>query len=193
MAPPPRAAAHGRPPLERTRARHGGVVASFSATENHSTFLNTSGVFYWPPGADAWVDVSHERMGRWTKDVTIDPSDPLQNTWWAGVFTNWGGGGHMAGGLFRTRDRGNSWDVIFGGKWDTYRVNKCTVNPRNPNEAYFTTDGWGLWRSDDAQSAKPTFRRVDEYPFHQPMRVIFDPSGVPWVTSFGNGLRKARG
>ena len=32
-----------------------------------------------------------QAMYYWTKDIVIDPNDASQNTWYAGVFSGWGG------------------------------------------------------------------------------------------------------
>ena len=42
-------------------------------------------------GGRTWADRSDAGMRYWTKDVVVDPGDPTQSTWYAGVFSGWGG------------------------------------------------------------------------------------------------------
>ena len=123
----------------------------------------------------------------WTKDITIDPTDPTQNTWYASVFSGFGGPPNGLGGLYRTTDRGATWTKINS----LDRVNSLAVNPTNGNEAYLTTEIDGLWYTSNLKAANPTFTQVDGYHFMQPMRVFYNPynSNEVWVTSFGGGLQ----
>lgn len=168
----------------------GSLVATFSCSmdEAKETFTNSAGVFVWPAGATSWEDRSHPRMHYWTKDLVIDPNDKTQSTWYVGVFRNWGDQYQAPGGLFRTTDRGRSWKELS----NVSRVDSCAISPANPDLVFFTTDGEGLWVSDDATSAKPTFVRDDRYDFGHPSRVFFDPydKDAVWATSFGSGLRR---
>ncbi|HXD93228.1 MAG TPA: T9SS type A sorting domain-containing protein, partial [Bacteroidia bacterium] len=65
-----------------------------------------------------------------------------------------------------------------------------TINPTNANELYFTTETRGLWYSNNASSASPTFTQVSSYPFAGPVRVTYNPynNHEIWVSSFGNGM-----
>ena len=177
----------------------GSLVATFSCSmdEKTDTFSASAGVFVWPVGGSAWEDRSHPRMHKWTKDLVIDTNDKSQSTWYVGVFRNWGGSSatdpdgtpdQLAGGLFRTTNRGKSWVEVS----NVTRVDSCAVSPSDPNLVFFTTDGEGMWVSKDAASASPTFVRDDRYDFAHPSRVFFDPydSNAVWATSFGSGLRK---
>lgn len=184
---PPRTEKH---PASLVVLDDGSLVASYSGRRNSGgAFTASSGVFIYDPGSNSWTDKSHTGMYYWTKDVVIDPSDPLQNTWYAGVFSGWGGPPNGLGGLYKTVDRGQNWTKITGSLLD--RVTSCTFNPTNPDEIYLTTEAQGLWRSTNINSATPTFSLVDEYPFRQPERVFFNPYNPyqMWVTSFGNGLK----
>jgi hypothetical protein len=127
-------------------------------------------------------------MQYWTKDVVVDPSDATQNTWYAGVFSGWGGPPNGLGGLYKTTDRGVTWTRITSG---LDRVTSVTVSPTNQNEAYVTTETQGLWFTSNFRAGTPTFSQVANYPFRQPERVFFNPYNQTevWVTSFGGGLR----
>jgi hypothetical protein len=126
-------------------------------------------------------------MFYWTKDVIIDPSDPAQNTWFAGVFSGWGGAPNGLGGLYRTTNRGNSWTKINS----LDRVTSITFNPLNSNMIYLTTEQNGLWYSMNIHNTAPTYTQVSNYKFRQPERVFFNPykQGEIWVSSFGNGMK----
>lgn len=165
----------------------GTVVASYSGRRTDSGFQNSSGVFVY--NGTSWADVSHPGMHYWTKDVIISPNDPTQNTWYACVYSGWGGAPNGLGGLYRTTNRGASWTKLSGTTID--RVGSITFNPNNPNEIYLATEGQGLWMSSNITSASPTFTKVQSYPFHQPERVYFNPYNANelWVTSFGNGMK----
>ncbi len=167
----------------------GTLVASYSGRRTPSGFTPSSGVFTYNPASGTWTDVSHPGMRYWTRDVVIDPNDPAQNTWYAGVFSGWGGPPNGLGGLYKTIDRGATWQKLTGNLLD--RVTSCTFNPDNANELYLTTEGQGLWVSKNINSAIPTFFLVASYPFRQPERVFFNPynTNEMWVTSFGNGLK----
>ncbi len=163
------------------------IVASYSG-RRASNFTASSGVFMSNNGGDTWSDVSHQDMHYWTKDVIIDPTDSEQNTWYAAVFSGWGGAANELGGLFRTTDRGQNWIKIF----DEFRIESVCINPVNADEAYVSTEDRGLFYSNNFSSPSPSFEALENYPFMHPMRMFFDPYDELsiWVTSFGNGIYK---
>jgi hypothetical protein len=144
-------------------------------------------VFVSSNSGSSWIDRSHANMQRWTKDLHVDPHDATESTWYVAVFSHWGSYPNEVGGLYRTTDRGLSWDRIS----DLYRVDSCAVHPDNPDLLYLTTETEGLWSTANLTAAAPTFTQVAEYPFSHPMRVFFDPYDhrKVWVASFGGGLR----
>jgi hypothetical protein len=168
----------------------GKLVASFSGRRNSSgTFTASSGVFIYDPTANSWTNVSDPGMIYYTKDVVIDPNDATQNTWYACVWSGWGGPPNGLGGLYKSTTRGASWTKLTGNTLD--RVESCTFNPANPNELYITTETQGLWMSSNINAGSPTFSLVNSYPFRQPERIFFNPynTNEMWVSSFGNGMR----
>jgi photosystem II stability/assembly factor-like uncharacterized protein len=184
---PPRTEKH---PASLVVLNDGKLVATYSGRRTSAgAFTASSGVFIYDPVSNTWSDVSHTGMYYWTKDVVIDPNDPLQNTWYVNVFSGWGGPPNGLGGIYKTTNRGTSWTKLTGTTID--RVTSCTFNPYNPNQIYITTEGQGLWISHNINSATPTFSMVPSYPFQQPERVFFNPyvAGEIWVTSFGNGMK----
>jgi hypothetical protein len=183
---PPRTEKH---PASLNVLNDGTLVASYSGRRNGSGFTPSSGVFVYTPAANTWADVSHTGMYYWTKDLVIDPNDASQNTWYACVFSGWGGAPNGLGGLYKTTNRGGSWTKLTGSLLD--RVTSCTFNPKNANEIYLTTEGQGLYMSKNINAGSPTFSFVSAYPFRQPERVFFNPynTNEMWVSSFGNGMK----
>jgi hypothetical protein len=186
---PPRTEKH---PASLVVLNDGKLVATYSGRRNSSgVFTASSGVFIYNPATNTWADVSHAGMYYWTKDIVIDPNDALQNTWYANVFSGWGGPPNGLGGIYKTTNRGTSWTKLTGTTLD--RVTSCTFNPLNNTQIYITTEGQGLWVSSNINNVTPTFSMVTTYPFQQPERVFFNPYNLieMWVTSFGNGMKTA--
>ena len=186
---PPRTEKH---PASIVVLNDGTMVCSYSGRRNGSgTFTASSGIYTYNPTTNAFIDKSHSGMYYWTKDVVVDPNDVSQNTWYACVYSGWGGPPNGLGGLYKTTNRGTSWTKLTGSLID--RVASCTFNPLNPNEIFLTTEGQGLWKSGNINSSTPTFSQVESYPFQQPERVFFNPYDATemWVSSFGNGIKKA--
>jgi photosystem II stability/assembly factor-like uncharacterized protein len=165
----------------------GTIVSSWSG-RRASNFTPSSGVFVSTNDGVSWEDVSLEdKMYYWTKDLVIDPNDASQNTWYVAVHSGWGGEANDKGGLYKTTDRGQNWTLVF----DSYRVESAGIHPQNPAIVYATTESEGLWYSENATEANPTFSQLMNYDFQHPMRVFFHPQNANevWVTSFGNGMK----
>lgn len=181
---PPRTKGH---PYNVHVLRDGSIVATYSGHQdgNSRVFAERSGVFWLPSGADGWEDRSAPEMRFWTKDIVIDPQN--ESRWYVGVFSH---DARDFGGLYRTLDRGLTWQRIGFPR----RVESCAIDPKNPDRMYMTTEDEGLWVSGDRNADSPTFRWVEDYPFLHPMRVFwnpFDPSEV-WSVSFGGGVHAKR-
>jgi hypothetical protein len=185
---PPRTEGHA---ASLTVLNDGKLVASFSGRYS-SGFTASSGCFLYDPVAGNWKDVSDPGMHYWTKDVTIDPNDATQNTWYAAVFCGYGGNGasNNLGGLYKTTNRGLSWTRITTLS-NMHNVTSCTFNPNNPSQIFATTEYEGLWMCNNVSTSSPVFNQVASYPFKQPERVYFNPYNLNemWVSSFGNGLK----
>ena len=184
LANPPRTEGHA---FNIKVLNDGTLVVTYSGRRTGSGFTASSGVFVSTNGGQSWVDRSASGMLYWTKDVVVDPHDAAQNTWYASVFSGWGGAPNGLGGLYKTTNRGQSWTRINS----LDRVNSVTISPTNPNEAYLTTEVEGLWHTENLNAANPTFTQVAGYKFMQPMRVVYNPydANEVWVTSFGGGMR----
>lgn len=184
---PPRTEGH---PASIEVLNDGKLLCGFSGRRNpNGVFTASSGVFLYDPVLNTWKDVSDPGMYYWTKDIVVDPSDASQNTWFASVFSGWGGAPSGLGGLYKTTNRGQSWTKLTATKFD--RVTSISFNPLNNKEAYLTTETQGLWFSMNMGQATPNWTLVDSYPFRQPERVYFNPYNEKevWVSSFGNGMR----
>lgn len=184
LADPPRTEGH---PYTVHVLNDGGVVCSYSGRRNTSgAFTASSGAFVMPSGQTAWTDRSASGMQYWTKDLVIDPHDAAQNTWYACVFSGWGGAPNGLGGVYRTTNRGQAWTRINA----LDRVESLTVNPSGAAEAYVTTETEGLWHTSNLTAVSPTFSPVASYHFQHPLRSFFSPYAPAelWVTSFGYGM-----
>jgi hypothetical protein len=168
----------------------GTLVASYSARIATNDFQPSSGVFVSTTDGASWVSRSAAGMLYYTKDLTIDPNDATQNTWYAGVWGEWGSSSGL-GGLYRTTNRGINWTRITSA---LKAVGSCTISPANPDEMYVTTEDQGLWYSANRRATSPTFTQVAGYPFRFPSRVFYNPydTNEVWVTSYGNGMRLGR-
>ncbi len=185
LANPPRTEGH---PFNIHLLNDGTIVANYSGRINPSgDFTASSGVFVSTDNGVSWQDRSSSEMLYWTKDLTIDPSDPNQNTWYASVFSGWGGPPNDLGGLYKTTDRGVSWTIIL----DKYRVSSCAIDPNNHERMIVASATEGLWFTENLHSKNPQFEFAEEYPFFHPTRIFFDPYAPEniWVVSFGNGIR----
>ncbi len=167
----------------------GTLLTTWSARQPGSgggNFTASSGVFISTDGGNSWLDRTDPRMRYWTRDLTVDPHDPTQNTWFAGVYSGWGGPANDLGGLYRTTNRGQTWELYY----ETHRVTSATLHPVNPDELYLTTETDGLIFSGNRRAAQPTFSRVAGMDFRQPLQVHFNPwnANEVWVTTFGGQL-----
>ena len=170
----------------------GTIVTTFSAkkSDSGSVFSNKSGVFVSLDGGQNWLDRSNPGMKYWTKDLVIDPNDATQNTWYACVWSGWGGPANDLGRLWRTTDRGQNWQpMTAAGQF--LRVSSVTIDPMDAEKMYLTTENQGLWLTKNKSAPSPTWSLVEAYPFQHVNRVFFNPfkPAEMWVASFGNGMR----
>lgn len=175
-------------------ALHDGTLITTWSARKHNTasiFSDSSGVFISTDNGTTWENRSHPNMRYWTKDLVIDPSDPTQSTWYAAVWSGWGGPANDLGRLYRTTDRGLTWAPLTS-PGQFHRVSSVTIDPLEPETMYLTTEGQGLWVCHDKSSSSPSWSLVDAYPFGHPERVFFNPykQDELWVASFGNGMRR---
>jgi hypothetical protein len=184
LAAPPRTEGH---PLTIAVLDDGTLVCTHSGRRDSSgAFTASSGVFVSIDGGASWQDRSHADMQWWCKDLTVDPHDPTQRTFYVGVWSGWGGPPNNRGGLFRTSDRGATWQRLNS----LVRVSGCWIDPLRPGHGYVTTETDGLWYSSNLDAPAPTFTQLQGFPFRQPERVLFEPLRPTnaWVTTFGAGM-----
>jgi photosystem II stability/assembly factor-like uncharacterized protein len=184
---PPRTQGH---PLSLSILPDGSLLSSWSGRRDAGgAFTASSGVFLLPSGSSTWQDLSDPGLRYWTKDVVVDPADATGHTWWAAVFSGWGGAPNGLGGLYRTVDAGAHWTRA----WTSDRVESVGIPPAG-TEIWASTETEGLWTAPDRTGTAPAFEHVDAYPFQHPARIVFNPRdpAETWITSFGNGLRVAR-
>ncbi|MEM7244011.1 MAG: hypothetical protein AAF533_01635 [Acidobacteriota bacterium] len=183
LSAPPRTEGH---PFNIFRLDDGTLVTTFCGRRDPGgAFTESSGVFVSEDGGVTWLDRSDGDMRWWTKDITVDPHDPTQSTWYAGVWSGWGGPPNDRGGLFRTTDRGVTWTRIV----TSHRISGAYLNPNVAGEGWYTTEVEGLWFSENLGDPVPTWTEVN-LDIPHPERVIYnphDPAEV-WVTTFGSGL-----
>jgi hypothetical protein len=186
LSQPPRTQGH---PFNIHALKDGSLVCTYSGRRTGSPleFTASSGVFFSTNFGVSWVDRSDARMDYWTTDLVVDPSDLGQNTWYAGVYSGWGGPPNNLGGLYVTTNRGIAWTRLNSDDG----VTSCAFNPLNTSQLYVTTEAEGLLISTNIHSTSPALNQVLSYPFDQPERVFFNPYNPYelWVTSFGNGIR----
>ncbi len=187
LAVPPRTQGH---PYTVQVLSDGTIVATYSARITAGDFQPSAGVFVSTDDGVSWQDRTDAAMQYYTKDLTVDPHDPAQNTWYAGVWGEWGSSANK-GGLYRTTNRGIAWTRITT---NLKAVGSCTIDPVLTNEMYVTTEDQGLWFTTNRLAVSPVFEACAGYPFRFPSRVFFNPydANEVWVTSFGNGLRLGR-
>ena len=98
---PPRTQGH---PYRIHVLKDGTLVCAFSGRINGGDFTDSSGVFVSTDGGTTWADRTAPGMRYYTMDLTIDPHDAAQNTWYAGVYSeDWNS--LSTGGLYRTQPR----------------------------------------------------------------------------------------
>ena len=171
----------------------GTLVTTWSARKSNSgsVFSDSSGVFVSTNGGQSWERRNHSDMNYWTKDLVVDPNEPAQNTWYACVWSGWGGPANDLGGLFRTTDRGMNWEKITG-DGQFHRVSSVALTHSG---TYLSTESEGLWQStnDFINVGQPDWY-LTNYSFHHPERVFGNPNPSDfnkyiWIASFGNGMK----
>lgn len=187
---------------------NGEILVTFAREDSE---VDQAGVFLgkvtWNNGVPTatWTDVTPndgsstpDAARTWAMDLTIDPTDPTQQTWYLGSYILDHAEADSSRGLWRTTNGGQTWTLILG------QTASDPYGPANPaklgvfggyvdpatGELYVGTPGDGLWYSADPTAASPTFQQVTAFPFSNVTRVSFNPynSSQVWVSTFGDGL-----
>ncbi len=133
----------------------------------------TGGIFRSDDGGRNWKKLSRGlppvtgRIG-----LTIFPKDPSKLL--AVVESNWGGSGRTpfenrspSGGLFRTTDRGETWERLTDLSFRPFYFSRVAIDPEDENRVYLP--GWDLAISDDGGK---TFRRSGSERVHVDFHAI---------------------
>ncbi|QYF95041.1 exo-alpha-sialidase [Massilia sp. PAMC28688] len=135
------------------------------------------------PGSDSWTEVAAPAYPPKPADST-DPVEWKNRLIWAleagghdepGVL--WAG--TLPGGLFKSSDRGSSWELVralwdvpqrsewFGGGYDVPGIHSISVDPRNSGHLLVAVSCGGVWRSQDGGASwtvSSTGMRADYMP-----------------------------
>jgi len=194
LANPPRTQGH---PYDLQVLNDGTLVATYSGRRAGSpeVFTDSSGVFVSTDGGTTWIDRSHANMHWYTMEMAIDPTDPTQNTWYAGVHDGWSGTGNGLGDLYRTTNRGVNWTKMgLPGSPGRASISIDSITIDAATKAmYLTSEGGGIRYAPDV--TVPGFSAanivdVPSFPFGQTERVFTNPynSQDIWVATFGGGI-----
>jgi hypothetical protein len=143
----------------------------------------------YPPRPDDATDVSPMTQEPWPWSVQLlwtlenGPAERPDELWC----------GTIPGGLFRSTDRGNSWELNrplwdmpertqwFGGGYDFPGIHTISLDPRSPDTLLIAISCGGAWRSDDAGATwSVTHGMRNEYmpPGEQYTPIVQDPHRV---------------
>jgi photosystem II stability/assembly factor-like uncharacterized protein len=118
------------------------------------------------PGKEKWMFPMPPHSAH-VKTITVDPRDPM--TIYMGV---------EQGGLFKTRDGGNTWrelDSYSRPEDEAYRdTHQIVLRPDHPDEVYMTS-GNGLYRSEDGGETWTRLTERNSFRIGYPNQLIFSP------------------
>jgi len=139
-------------------------------------------------GGTTWLDRSDPNMHYWTKDIVIDPNDSAQQTWYVGVFQQFGGVARRTPTVFI--------EPLIAASTGPASGKAATSNPAPSTPAiqptcFVTTESDGAVEHEQPHRRDPHVCRGPRLPIAHPMRVFFNPykAAEVWVASFGGGLR----
>jgi photosystem II stability/assembly factor-like uncharacterized protein len=153
------------------------------------------GVYRSTDGGDTWENVLFVSDSTGIVDIAMDPSNPriLYATAWTAQRLPWSMiSGSMEGGLYRSKDGGDSWQKLAAGlPQGLFGKAGVAVSPANPNRVWALIEAvgpaGGLYRSDNGGDM---WRQVssDHQIFHRPwyyMRVTADPQdeNTVWINN----------
>jgi photosystem II stability/assembly factor-like uncharacterized protein len=151
------------------------------------------GVFRTTDGGETWEHVLFVDENTGIFEIAMDPSNPrilFAGSWELEIHT-WGReSGGMAGGIWRSRDGGDSWQKLEGHGLPEPPVGKIglSIAQSNPNVVYALIEtGWPnrgvLWRSNDGGdnwNLQSNDRLLNERP-HYASRVMVNPGNEDLV------------
>jgi photosystem II stability/assembly factor-like uncharacterized protein len=133
-------------------------------------------------GGERWVNL---RLPKGTNGPTSLVPDPVDEG--KLYLTAWGvarPGGDTGGGVFLSRDGGQTWKNIFS---DSQHIYDLTIDPKNPGTMYICGFDAAAYRATDAGV---TWSRIKGYNFKWGHRVILDPVDRRriYITTFGGSV-----
>jgi len=137
-------------------------------------------------GAASWQSLPLPEGVSGPNDLAVDPSTPnrLYLSCWPKSDRSVYPARERNGGLYRSEDGGQSWELVFD---ESAHVYAATVDPRRPTTVVIGTFDSAAFRSDDRGK---TWYRLRGYDFKWGHRPVFDPhnSGMIYLTTFGGGM-----
>jgi photosystem II stability/assembly factor-like uncharacterized protein len=162
----------------------GSLFVLITALRKDGQYLSAgAGLYRSKDGARTWELVNRSQPLLWPKDVTVDPKD--SRVVYVGAAD---AGGRKDGGLWATKDGGATWRLLARKGPEHFGA---YLHPKRAGWIYMTltedAPGAGLWLSKDNGK---TFAPAKDLPFHNIMRVTFDPpdAGVIYVSTFGGSV-----
>jgi len=184
--------AHSRTQFAASRLGHFGVKV-FRSSDNAQTWEECAAPTYPPQPDEARTETHAWSLDQVWSLETGGPADP--ETLWAG--TN-------PGGLFRSRDRGASWELNrglwdhperkrwSGGGFDIPGIHSICVDPHDGNKIIVGVSVGGVWRTSDGGESWDACSRgmhadymppelADDPTMQDPHRVVQSPSNTDWL------------
>jgi len=107
-------------------------------------------------GGETWTEINNgipdTDGNRFLGFLEMDPTNPLR------LFAASGNNAAGYGGVFRTLDGGENWEMVLAGD-DNFTV--VVISPSNPNVVYVGS-ALAFWRSDDGGNTWQKFQKADE-------------------------------
>lgn len=167
------------------------LITGLRGSTPEVTYKIPGGLWRSGDGGETWTDISGGQNLVWQSTAfCFDPTD--ENVIYVAAASPLGR--WRQGGLFRTRDGGNSWQRIFPRdvKRDTegYQLMSVAVHPEDPGLIYVGDVYSGLYYSEDFGE---TFKPYASYPGAPIQSISFNPLNMKEivVTSFGTGVWRA--
>ncbi len=185
LAAPPRTEGH---PSSIHLLKDGSLLASYTARFDGARLTTSSGIFLSTDGGASWVDRSLQPMVYYTRNVAVDPHDPTGSTWYAELFTGLDDWWFGYGGIYRTTNQGQTWQMLA----DQENVTSCAISPASASRIYVSTTSHGILYPDPASSSGFVLNPFLPYPYLHPEGIFFNPhmAGDAWITNYGGGIRR---
>ncbi len=144
-------------------------------------YIYSGGLYVSDNEGKSWKLISDKSQMQYPCDFTFNPHDP--NEIFISCMTPPIEG--YTGGVWRTRDGGETWEQIF--------ADSCfstTIDPLDPNRLYICTSGEALTKGVYTSSDRGKTWQVLDCPSKRPRHVLFDPNdpNLIYVSSWGSGL-----